>query len=62
MKTMSNGYYLEMTTLEDGCVKVCLKEDGFTACATVSSMHLAADKERQLRASIQKQALNAMFE
>jgi len=25
-------------------------------------MHLAADKERQLRASIQKQALNAMFE
>jgi len=25
-------------------------------------MHLAPDKGRQLRASIQKQALNAMFE
>jgi hypothetical protein len=51
-----------MNTLDDGCVHVCLTEDGFTACAIVSSMHLAADKEKQLRADIQKQALNAMFE
>lgn len=59
---MTTGYNLEMSTLDDGSVKVCLTEDGFTACAIVSSMHLAADKENQLRASIQKQALNAMFE
>jgi hypothetical protein len=59
---MTNGYNLEMNTLEDGRVRVCLTEDGFSACAIVSSMHLAPDKGRQLRASIQRQALNAMFE
>lgn len=59
---MTTGYNLEMSTLDDGCVQVCLTEDGFTACAIVSSMHLAADKENQLRSDIQKQALNAMFE
>ena len=59
---MSNGYNLEMSTLDDGCVHVCLTEDGFTACAIVSSMHRAAAKENQLRADIRKQSLNAMFE
>jgi len=59
---MTSGYSLEMSTLDDGCVQVCLTEDGFTACAIVSSMHLAADKENQLRDDIQKQALDAMFE
>jgi len=59
---MSNGYNLEISTLDVGCVHVCLTEDGFTACAIVSSMHLAADKENQLRADIRRQSLNAMFE
>ena len=59
---MTTGYNLEMSTLDDGCVQVCLTEDGFTACAIVSSMHLAADKENQLRADIHKQSLNAIFE
>lgn len=59
---MSDGYNLEMNTLDDGCVRVCLTEDGFTECCTVSSMHLAAEKEKQLRAAIRKKALETLFD
>jgi putative hemolysin len=59
---MTNGYNLEINTLEDGRVHVCVTEDGFSTCAIVSSIHLAPDKGRQLRASIQRQAINAMLE
>ena len=59
---MSTGEGLTITTTDDGCCKVCLTEDGFTECCTVSSMHLTQEKEKQLRAAIQKKAMNAMFE
>ena len=57
-----SGSNLEMHTLEDGCVRVCLTEDGFTECCTVSSMHLAEEKQHQLRAAINRKALNSLFE
>ena len=34
---------------EDGCLRVCLEEDGFHACMTCSSYHLVPDKEAQLK-------------
>ena len=59
---MSEKSKLDMNTLEDGVVRVCLTEDGFTECCTVSSMHLAPKKEKQLRAAILKKSLNRLFE
>ena len=45
----------DLTTLEDGQIKVCLTEDQVTACCYVSSMHLVDEKEKQLRAAIKRQ-------
>jgi hypothetical protein len=39
---------LELETLSDGCVRVCLGEGRTRVCATVSSMHLVEDKRKQL--------------
>jgi len=47
---------LHTATLPDGQIKVCLTEDGFTACTYVSSMHLVDEKEAQLRNNIKAQA------
>ena len=51
---------MELTTLEDGCIRCCYQEDGFEACCVVSSMHLTAEKEKQLKESVRRQALRAM--
>ena len=51
----------QMTTeqLEDGSVRCRLTIDGISASTTVSSMHLAPDKERQLREAINRAAREA---
>jgi hypothetical protein len=50
---------LTVTPTEDDMLKVCLEEDGFKACCFVSSQHLVADKEKQLRVAILRQAQHA---
>jgi hypothetical protein len=45
--------------LPDGSIRVCLTEDGFTACTTVASAHLIESKWPQLQQSIAKQATEA---
>ena len=40
---------METEVLSDGSIKVCYEEDGLRACSFVSSMHLAQDKEQQLK-------------
>lgn len=39
--------------------RVCLTEDGITACTFVSSAHLIDDKRRQLEAAIRRTAAQA---
>jgi hypothetical protein len=39
----------ELTTLSDDCIKVTISRGGLHLTATVSSMHLVADKEAQLK-------------
>jgi len=46
----------------DTMYEVCLTEHGITQCCYVSSMHLVYEKEPQLRAAIQRQALNSFIE
>ena len=58
---MSGGSQLEINTIKNECIQVCLTEDGFTECCFVSSMHLAPDKETQLRKAIHQRAIEAMF-
>jgi hypothetical protein len=53
---------MDLEQLDDGCIRVCLTEDGITACTTVSSHHLVEDKRRQLEAAIEREALRALFE
>ena len=50
-----------MTTeqLDDGSVRCHMTIDGISAVTTVSSMHLVPDKERQLRAAINRAAQEA---
>ena len=48
-----------LETLPDGCVKITLQQDGFTAIGIVSSYHLVEPKLAQLRADIISQALAA---
>jgi len=50
---------LDTEALPDGCVRVCLTENGFTACTIVSSWHLVEDKRRQLLDAITNQAIEA---
>jgi len=51
---------LDITCLEPELVRVCLTEDGFTSCCYVSSMHLAEEKEGQLRAANLRDAMGAL--
>ena len=46
---------MNVITLGDGCVRVCLEAHGITACTTVSSHHLVEDKFAQLQAAIERQ-------
>jgi len=47
------------TVQPDGTYRVCLSENGITACTYVSSAHLCDEKERQLRNAITTQAQRA---
>ena len=54
---------LQVSPLNDDhdLYKVCLEDNGISACALVSSMHLVEDKRRQLQQSIivvSRQAFN----
>ena len=46
---------MDLEHLDDDCIRVCLAEDGITACTVVSSMHLVEDKRKQLQAAIQRE-------
>jgi hypothetical protein len=50
---------MDLEQLDDGCIRVCLTEDGITACTTVSSHHLTWEKEADLRAAIAREAAAA---
>ena len=50
---------MDLEHLDDDCIRVCLTEDGITACTVVSSMHLVEDKRKQLQAAIAREALDA---
>ena len=50
---------MDLEHLDDDCIRVCLTEDGITACTVVSSMHLVEDKRKRLQAAIQREALDA---
>ncbi len=49
---------MNVTTLADGCLRVCLEQDGFESCCVVSSHHLVNTKRGQLeRANLRQAAL-----
>ena len=50
---------LDITTTPDDALKVCLTENGITKCTFVSSFHLVQDKEKGLRAAINRAAAKA---
>ena len=50
---------MDLEHLDDGCIRVCLTEDGITECTVVSSMHLVEDKRKQLQAAIAREAFDA---
>lgn len=52
---------MNVISLGDGCVRVCLEVDGFTACTTVSSHHLVEDKFAQLQAAIERQRTGTLL-
>lgn len=52
---------MNVISLGDGCVRVCLEVDGFTACTTVSSYHLVEDKFAQLQAAIERQRTGTLL-
>jgi hypothetical protein len=56
---MQGDSALDLETLKDGCIKVCLTEDGITQCCTVSSHHLVEEKRRQLKQAIVKEAIKS---
>jgi hypothetical protein len=51
---------LTMEEQPAGGYKVCLTENGITACCWVDSMHCAYSKERYLRDAINRQAASAI--
>jgi hypothetical protein len=51
---------LEVDCLEPELIRVCLTEDGFTSCCFVSSHHLVAEKEKQLRQAILNEAISSI--
>ena len=55
---------LEVTPLNDDhdLYKVCLEEDGISACTLVSSMHLVEPKRAQLKNRILAASLQAFNE
>ena len=51
---------MEVTTLADGCLRVCLQQDGFESCCVVSSYHLVDSKKAQLERANLRQATQAL--
>lgn len=47
---------LDIETLDTELIRVCLTEDGITACCFVTSWHLVQEKEKQLRRAIMSEA------
>ena len=47
---------LELESLADGAVRVCLSQGEAQICTTVSSMHLAEEKRRQLEKALEGEA------
>ena len=43
---------LRLESLPDGAVRVCLSQGDAQVCTTVSSMHLAEEKRRQLEQAL----------
>ena len=43
---------LQLKQLDDGAIHVCMEDQGFKECCFVSSHHLVAAKEAQLKAAI----------
>ena len=56
---MTDSIPLEIFPTEDGCLKVCLTEDGITKCTFVSSHHLVLSKGKGLRAAVKRAAAKA---
>jgi len=50
---------MDLEQLDDDCIRVCLTENGITACTTVSSHHLTWEKQAQLEAAISREAAAA---
>jgi len=53
---------LVLSILDDGCIRVCLSEEGITACCIVSSHHLVEEKEKQLRQAIVRTAIKSIMD
>ena len=51
---------MEVTPLADGCLRVCLQQDGFESCCVVSSYHLVESKRPQLERANLRRASNAL--
>ena len=48
---------LKLECLADGAVRVCLSQGEAQVCTTVSSMHLAEEKRRQLEKALESPGL-----
>jgi len=51
---------MDVTTLADGCLRVCLEQDGFESCCVVSSHHLVDTKRSQLERANLRRAASAL--
>ena len=51
---------IDIHQFDDGCLRVCLDQDGFKVCATCSSYHLVPDKEAMLRRKVARLASEAL--
>ena len=51
---------LTIDCLQPELIKVCLTEHGLTNCCYVTSHHLAAEKEKQLRNANLRDAVQAL--
>ena len=51
---------MDVTTLADGCLRVCLQQDGFESCCVVSSYHLVDSKKAQLERANLRPAAQAL--
>jgi hypothetical protein len=56
---MQSNPFFDLETLKDGCIKVCLTEEGITKCCIVSSHHLVEEKYTQLKRAIVKEAIKS---